>query len=150
HQTGATINVYGNSSTGVISGNTSNGETFSGTPTSGSAPLTVTFSGIVNGNDQGWCANGCSDILVLGDGSQAAVPLPSSQSQAQNYSLQHTYTGNGTYTAILYQGQAAAGRPTIGQSITITVGGGGNTSTGSSSTYNPPSVTPGVGGNPLA
>jgi hypothetical protein len=103
----------------------------------------VTFSGIVTGKDQGWCSTGCSDILVFGDGAQGAVPLPTSQTGSQSYTLTHSYTTAGTYTATLYQGQSGAGRPTVG-SATITVGGT------SASTYNPPSVTPGVGGNPYA
>jgi PKD repeat protein len=147
HQTGATVTVFGNASTGgtgtVATPTTTTvpNETFTATPTTGTAPLLVTFSGIVSGKDQGWCPTGCSDILVFGDGSQGAVPLPLTQTGSQNYSITHTYTNNGTYTATLYQGQAGSGRPTVG-SATITVGGG------AAATYNPPSLTPGVGGNP--
>jgi plastocyanin len=155
HQTGATITVYGNSNTtgggttGSTSGTPAVQETFVATPTSGAAPLAVTFSGIVTGQDQGWCSSGCSDILVLGDGSQAAVPLPTSQNQSQSYSLQHTYANSGTYTATLYQGSAGSGRPTVGSPVTITVGGG-TTSGGTTQNFQPPTVTPGVGGNPMA
>lgn len=143
HQTGATVTVNGNSTGG---GTPAQGETFTGTPTSGNAPLTVTFSGIVNGTDQGWCANGCSDILIFGDNSQGAVPLPTSQTQAQSFSLQHTYVNGGTYVATLYQGQAGNGRPTVGVPVTITAAGGGG---GTTSALNPPSVSPGVGGDPF-
>src|SRR6185503_13924191 len=115
HQTGATIIVYG---TAAVSPTAPPpglpNETFNATPVTGNAPLTVTFSGIVTGKDQGWCSTGCSDILVFGDGQQAAVALPLSQTGQQNYSVQHTYTGNGTYVATLYQGQAGSGRPTVG------------------------------------
>lgn len=151
HQTGATITVYGNS--GSVVGGTvvqSQGETFTASPTSGAAPLTVTFSGIVNGSGAGWCSSGCSNILVMGDGSQGAVPLPISKNQAQSYTLQHTYTSGGTYTATHYQGQSGSGRPIVGSPITITVTGSSNTGNGSTSSLNPPSVTPALGGNPKA
>jgi len=152
HQTGATVTVYGNSAGTSGGGGTTGGtqtprETFTANPTSGAAPLTVTFSGIVTGTDQGWCSSGCSDILVLGDGSQAAVPLPTSQSQSQSYSLQHTYTSGGTFSAVLYQGQAGNGRPLVGTPITISVSGGSTATTTSS--LNPPTVTPAYGGNPM-
>jgi PKD repeat protein len=156
HQTSATITVYGNSTgtvgtTGTTVGANTQSETFTATPTSGTAPLTVTFSGIVTGADQGWCASGCSDILMLGDGAQAAVPLPTSQTSAQSYTLQHTYTSGGNFTAVLYQGQSGNGRPIVGSPITVAVSGGtSNTNTTSSGSLNPPSVTPAVGGNPMA
>jgi PKD repeat protein len=151
HQTGATITVYGATATPTPSPSptppapTLPNETFNAAPVAGAAPLTVTFSGIVTGKDQGWCSTGCSSILVFGDGQQGAVPLPLSQTGQQNYSVQHTYTTNGTYTATLYQGAAGSGRPTVG-SVTITVGSG----SGSSSSFNPPSLTPLAGGNPRA
>jgi PKD repeat protein len=155
HQTGASVTVFGGTNTTTTGGGTGTqtqapSETFTATPTSGAAPLTVTFSGIVTGADQGWCSSGCSDIMTLGDGSQAAVPLPTSQTQSQSYSLQHTYANAGTYTATLYQGQVGSGRPTVGTPATITVTGGSSSNTTNTTTYNPPSVTPGVGGNPLA
>ncbi len=145
HQTGAVVTVYGNAVTPspTPSGTPASGETFSATPVSGAVPLTVTFSGIVTGSDAGWCPTGCSDILVFGDGQQGAVPLPTSQSGSQAYSLQHVYNTAGSYTATLYQGSATPGRPTVGQPITITPGGSG----ASTNTYNPPSLTPLVGGN---
>jgi hypothetical protein len=144
HQTGATVTVSGNSnpttSTGGTTGGTQ-GETFTAKPTSGTAPLTVEFSGIVNGSDAGWCASGCSDILDLGDGSQAAIPLPTSQTGVQSYNLKHTYTSGGTFRTILYQGQAGNGRAIVGTPITISVTG--TTSTNpppTTSSLNPPTI----------
>jgi PKD repeat protein len=149
HQTGATITVYGSGASPTPSPTPTPpavpSDTFSASPTSGNAPLTVTFSGVVTGKNAGWCSTGCSSILVFGDGQQGAVPLPTSQTAAQNYSIQHTYTSNGTYTATLYQGAAGSGRPTVG-SATIIVGGGG----GGTATFNAPSLTTLVGGNPMA
>lgn len=114
-------------------------ETFVASVTSGNAPLAVTFTGIVTSADAGWCANGCSDTLVFGDGSTASVPLPTSQNTYQNYSIAHTYSAPGTYTATLYQGQQSGNRP-VG-TVTITVAG-------TPATYGAFSVTP-SGSNPL-
>ncbi len=147
HQTSATITVYGGQTTTGTQNTQTQAvrETFVASPQSGATPLTVTFSGMVTGADQGWCSTGCSDILVFGDGSQAAVPLPLSQTGSQNYSISHQYTTQGTYTATLYQGQSGSGRPTVG-SVVITVGGGGS----SNATLQAPALTPAVGGNPNA
>lgn len=150
HQTSATVTVYGNAQSGTTGTQTNQStqqpkETFTASPQSGAAPLTVTFTGTVTGADQGWCSTGCSDILVFGDGAQAAVPLPLTQNGAQNYSVSHQYTNNGTYTAVLYQGQAGSGRPTVGSAV-ITVGSG----SASASNMQAPSLTPAVGGNPNA
>ncbi len=148
HQTAATVTVFGSAPAPTPSPGPTpqgSGETFSATPTSGNAPLSVNFTGTVNGKDAGWCATGCSSIIVFGDGQQAAVPLPTSQNGSQVYAIQHIYSNAGTYTATLYQGQAGSGRPTVG-SATITVGGGGSTS----GTYNPPSLNPAYGGNPMS
>jgi PKD repeat protein len=161
HQTGATVTVYGNSSAGTTGTNPSSNppppppapklpaETFSASPVSGPAPLTVTFSGTVTSGDKGWCSGGCSDILILGDNAQAAVPLPAGAASAQTFNLQHTYNNPGQYTATLYQGQSGSGRPTVGSPIIITVGANG-TAGPVVTPFNPPSVTPGLGGNPNA
>jgi PKD repeat protein len=149
HKTHATVVVYGPGgpaptptpapSTSAPSTAT---QTFNAAPTSGAAPLTVTFSGIVTGASQGWCASGCSSTLVFGDGATGSVPLPTSQSGSQAYTIQHTYTLGGTYTATLYQGQSGAGKATVGNPRVITVAG---------NTQLPPfSLTPNVSGNPLA
>lgn len=141
HSTSATIVVSGPSAPPAVA---SQPETFTATPTSGSAPLTVTFSGTVTGADQGWCASGCSSTLEFGDGSTGSVALPTASNGTKTYSLQHTYTTGGTYTAKLHQGGISS-TSFVGSPITITV-------TGNASTYqySPPAVTPNVGGNPLA
>ncbi len=150
HQTSASVAVYGNAAPATTNPNTPNtpasGESFNANPSSGAVPLTVTFTGTVTGADLGWCSTGCSDILSFGDGSQSAVALPMLQSGSQTYSVSHTYTTAGSYTATLYQGQASAGRPTVG-TATIAAGGSANTT---ANTFNAPAITPLVGGNPRA
>jgi len=147
HRTTATVTVYGPSAptSYVPQGNpgTVNGamppETFTASPLSGTAPLVVTFTGLVNTADAGWCANGCSDVLAFGDGTTGSVPLPAAQGTWQTYSITHSYSQAGIYTPVLYQGQANSGR-TVG-TVTINI-------TGGASNYGPLTVTPGTGGNP--
>lgn len=142
HETSATVTAYGLGSPSPTPSTPSlPNETLQASPTSGNAPLTVTFTGVVTGADKGWCAGGCSSTIDFGDGTTGLVPLPTSQTGYQNYSIQHTYTLGGTYTATLYQGQAGNGRPTVG-TATVTAAG--------SSQLAPFSLTPNVNGNPLA
>lgn len=98
-------------------------ESFNVTPLSGAAPLTVTFSGVVNSNNAGFCEEGCASVLDFGDGSQAMVDLPGSVGGWLNYSVTHTYTQSGGFRATLYQGGAGASQPIVG-SATIVVGFG--------------------------
>lgn len=147
HRTTATVTVYGPSAPTSyvpqgnpgVTGTAMPPETFSATPLSGTAPLIVTFSGLVNSADAGWCGSGCSDILSFGDGTTGSVPLPTAQGTWQTYSLTHSYAQAGIYTPVLYQGQANSGR-TVG-TVTINI-------TGGSGNYGPLTVTPGTGGNP--
>lgn len=157
HRTTATVTVYGPSApagyigssvTGVTNGTIYYGtggliqtpaqsmpqETISASPNSGTAPLSVTFTGIVTSADPGWCASGCSSDIDFGDGSSATVPLPTSQNTFQNYSITHTYGNGGSYTAALYKGLKSAGRG-IAASTAVTV-------TGTPAGYGPFSVTP--------
>ncbi len=114
-------------------------ETFTVTPTSGTTPLTVTFSGTVNSNDAGFCAGGCASTLDFGDGSLTSVNLPASVGGWLNYSVSHTYTQTGGFKATLYQGGAGPQQPIVG-SATIIVGTAPSTvPTGYS--YSPPSIT---------
>ena len=148
HKTNATVTVYGASAPTSPNGgtipntNTNSGlppETFLATPVSGSAPLSVTFSGVVTSNDQGWCQGGCTDALIFGDGAGTSISLPANPNSKQNYNVTHSYSAPGTYTATLYQGQVAAGRPPVGTAtIQVTT----------QPSYGPFNLTPGVGGDP--
>lgn len=144
HSTSATVVVSGAGAPagggGSGSGTNTQQETFSVDVASGTAPLAVTFKGIVTGGDANWCASGCSDTLDFGDGTTGLVPLPTSRSAAQNYSIAHTYTQSGTFSAVLYQGARGASQK-VGSPIRITVGVG---------QYAPFGLTPNVNGNPLA
>jgi len=120
-------------------------ETFSATPTSGSAPLTVTFAGIVNSNDAGFCAGGCASTLDFGDGSLTSINLPASVGGWLNYSVQHTYVQSGGFRATLYQGGAGPSQPIVG-AVTIIVGAGTtqpptSTTTPDTYAYSPPTIT---------
>ncbi len=139
HSTSATVTVSGASAPTTPTQR----ETFNANPISGDAPLTVTFSGVVTGGDLGWCPSGCSSALDFGDGSTGSVSLPNASNGVSNYSLTHTYSTGGSYTAKLYQGAASAGH-LVGSPITIDVTGNAGTYT-----YTPMAVTPNVGGNPL-
>jgi len=148
HSTSATILVSG-PSTPVTPSQT---DSFSATPTSGSAPLNVTFSGVVTGANLGWCASGCSDTIEFGDGATGLISLPTATNGVSNYSIQHTYTTGGTYTSKLHQGPISTGS-LVGNPITISVTGATSTATTTTVTaysYSPLAVTPNIGGNPLA
>ncbi len=119
-------------------------QTFTASPTSGTAPLTVTFSGTVTGANVGWCQAGCTDTITFGDGTTGSVALPVATNGVSAYSLQHVYAGAGTYTATHYQGVSGSGRPIIASPITITVSGA------ATSTLGPLQITPSIGNNPLA
>jgi PKD repeat protein len=142
HQTSATVVVSG---AGAPAAQTLPPETITANPTSGQVPLAVVFSGLLTGADAGWCQNGCSDTLDFGDGSSALVALPQASNGTRSFSVSHTYTGTGTYTAKLYQGQAGTNAPLVGNPITISASV--NPATFS---YGPFAVSPNVGGNPLA
>ncbi len=119
-------------------------QTFTASPTSGTVPLTVTFSGTVTGANVGWCQAGCTDTITFGDGTTGTVALPVATNGVSTYSVQHTYTGAGTYTATHFQGVSGSGRPTIGTPISIIVSGAATSSLG------PLQITPNLSNNPLA
>ena len=121
-------------------------ESFTVSPTSGPAPLTVTFSGTVNSNDAGFCLGGCASSLDFGDGTMTNVNLPATVGGWLNYSVAHTYAQSGGYKATLYQGGAGTSQPTVGTatiivSIPTTPVATTTATTTPSYSYSPPSVT---------
>lgn len=151
HQTYATITVYGGSAptvsggTGIVTPTQNSlgvpNETFNVSAASGPAPLTVTFSGIVNTNDRGYGTGDNTDALDFGDGTMAKVQLPASLGGWLNYSLAHTYNAAGGYRAVLHQGSITSS--SVVGNVTITVS---QASSGSgSNTYGIVSVSPGAG-----
>ncbi len=123
-------------------------ESFGVAPTSGPAPLTVTFSGIVNSNDAGFCLGGCASTLDFGDGTGTSINLPASVGGWLNYSVSHTYTQSGGFRATLYQGGASVGGPIVG-SATIIVGAAAPPPAPGAYSYSPPSLSP-SGSDPLS
>ena len=81
---------------------------FSGTPTSGTAPLAVTFSDLSTGSPTSWSWN-------FGDGGTSTAQNPS-----------HSYTAAGSYTVTLTATNACGSDAEVKTSY-ITVGGGGVT-----------------------
>ncbi|OGG73165.1 hypothetical protein A3A38_03505 [Candidatus Kaiserbacteria bacterium RIFCSPLOWO2_01_FULL_53_17] len=130
HQVSATVAVTQGS--GTIP---STGDSFSGSPTSGSAPLTINFSGLVNVNSQ---CNAGPYSINFGDGQSTNITVAGCT--PTNYVIPHTYSTSGTFTARLYRGNPAVN---IG-SVSVSATGNVSTSGGSFS------VSGGVGGNPLA
>lgn len=141
HETTATVLVSGQS---APTASNLPAQTFSASPTSGAAPLTVTFSGTVTGANAGWCQANCTDVLDFGDGTTGSVPLPATTNGVSQYSLQHTYANGGTFTATHYQGQAGSGKPTVGNPIAITVSGASATDLG------PLQISSNLNNNPLS
>lgn len=141
HQTTATVVVSGAGAPAAVSVN----ETFTASATSGQAPFSVRFGGVVSGSDHGWCAGGCSSLLEFGDGATSLIALPFSSNGSQAYSVEHTYTNAGTFTAVLHQGQNPASPWKVGSPIAITV-----TANPANYAYGPLAVTPNVSGNPLS
>lgn len=122
--------------------------------TSGSSPLSVTFSGTINGSVS--CGGGFYTI-VFGDGQSQQMQYPAS-CNAQTFSTAHVYQNAGTYNAVLYRGGPGS---TVAGTAQILVSQGSastNTGTGSASTNSTTNavvspdlgVTPNVGGNRLA
>jgi PKD repeat protein len=79
---------------------------FFANPTSGSAPLTVQFTGSITGGSGSY-----SWTINFGDGS-------STSGSGSSVSTSHTYSNPGTYTATL---TATSGSQSASQSVTITV-----------------------------
>lgn len=121
-------------------------ESFNASPTSGSVPLLVTFTGVVNSNDAGFCTGGCASTLDFGDGTGSNVSLPASVGGWLNYSVTHTYTQSGGYRATLYQGGAGAAQPTVG-TVTIIASPAPPPPPPSAYSYSPPSLLPPTDGS---
>jgi plastocyanin len=148
HSTSATVTVSGATAPGTT---TTTGTT--GTPTgsisafitSGPAPLSTTF--YVS------CASGLAYDVVFGDGQElGGSGVAQSTCNGSLQAIPHTYTSAGTYTAQLIafvQSQGSINPKTIG-STTVTVGSGTTSGGTTSGTYAAPTLTPNVGGNPLA
>jgi plastocyanin/peptidoglycan hydrolase-like protein with peptidoglycan-binding domain len=66
--------------------------------TSGPAPLTVTFSGIMNGSKS---CDGGTYKLIFGDGQFVEIPIPADACAAYSLNKTHTYQGGGQFTAVL-------------------------------------------------
>ncbi|HTR18677.1 MAG TPA: peptidoglycan-binding protein [Candidatus Paceibacterota bacterium] len=148
HQSTAVVTVSG-------PGGYSTGTTNSSQPTgsitalisSGPAPLNATF--YVS------CASGLAYDVVFGDGTDlGSTGVSQSSCNGGLQGVAHTYSSNGSYTAqleIFVRNSNGTVTPTSVASQPIIVGSGSSGSSGSNSTtYQPPTVTPNVGGNPLA
>ncbi len=119
HRTNATVVV-----SGAPIGTGSGGESFSANATTGAAPFTITFSGIVN--PRGECNAGPYRIF-FGDGE--TVTLPITGCTASSYNVTHTYANPGNISAQLTRGNPSV----IVGSISISITGTGGS--GSSVTY---------------
>ncbi len=133
HETTATVTVTGTgagqSATSTL---TSTNERISAAPLTGPAPLTVTFSGVVNTYDEGWRPGGNSySTLEFGDGASTNIPLPAEEGSASSFSVTHTYVSAGTFKAGMYQGPKESAIAIVpGSPMTIVVGNGTGTGTG--------------------
>lgn len=128
HQSGTTITVTGSGTTSSTSGTN---DSFTATPTSGNAPLNVTFNGTLNAI--GAC-NAGPFRLRFGDGT--SVDITDAGCRPTTFNVTHAYTTTGSFVAKLGKG---VNLDTV-SSLAISVGGtsGGNFS-----------VTPGTDGSPL-
>lgn len=74
---------------------------FTASPATGAVSLAVTFAGSVN-NIKSCAAQ--TFTLGYGDGASSTIAVPASLCKAQSFTLPHTYTKAGTFTAGLYRG----------------------------------------------
>ena len=103
----ATITVCASSATSCTP------STFSATPSSGAAPLTVTFTGIVTGNNF---------TLDFGDNSTPQASTCSDGCTTLAVNTTHTYTAGGTFSAKLIHQSSSLATSTVG-TATVTVTG---------------------------
>jgi hypothetical protein len=108
--------------------------TLNATPTTGTSPLNVTFSGSATSYPTGYASYPRSYIIDFGDGTSNYVINHSTNSSNPSFSgVTHEYSNTGTYTAFLYtipQGDASRGTRTR----VITIGSAPSTPTGLSAT----------------
>jgi plastocyanin len=100
----------GNVEVGSVSITTAGGQsvdTLAANPTTGEAPLGVSFTGIVNG------ATACNATYTIDFGDNTNAPIPVSGCTATSYSVAHTYGSAGTFTVRLKQGGADVKTATI-------------------------------------
>ena len=98
HRTTATVVVSGpgpQQPGGPVIGN----DTFEASATSGAAPITITFTGIINAAAQ---CNAGPYVLEFGDGGSANLPL--SGCTASSYTVTHQYSAGGNFVARLNRG----------------------------------------------
>jgi plastocyanin len=138
HQSTATVTVSGTGAPGTINSSQPTGS-ISALVSSGPVPFNATF--YVS------CTSGLAYDVVFGDGTDlGSTGVSQSSCNGGLQGVAHTYTSAGSYTAqleIFVRNSNGTVSPISVASQPIVVG------SGSSTTYQPPSVTPNVGGNPL-
>lgn len=145
HQTTAAVTVaQGSSSTATSS---LPADSIQASITVGAAPLSVVFTGTVSSLANYGCASTCTDTINFGDGTIGLVQIPTQSGTWQSYIINHTYTAAGTYVARL---QTPTGALDANPITIVATGASSGTTTTSGGSYGIISVTPNVGGNPLA
>lgn len=129
HQISATVSVTGG-------GGQQSGDTFAATPTTGSAPLTVKFTGLLN--SAGVCNSG-PYAINFGDGQSATINV--SGCTPNTYEVSHIYSSAGTFAARLHRAGVEVG------SAAIVAGSGGGGGGGQEISGGYFAVSPGVGGD---
>lgn len=135
HRTSAIVTVSGSTQP-----NPQVSDSISANPTSGAAPLSVAFTGVMN--DSKSCSGGVY-TLQFGDNQSTQLTFPSGSCQAFSYSVTHQYTSAGTFNARLFKGTQTS---SAAATTNITVTGGASPSPA----YLIESLTPAVGGDPFA
>ncbi|HUO56303.1 MAG TPA: PKD domain-containing protein [Candidatus Paceibacterota bacterium] len=158
HQATAEVTVSASSSAPPIPADSIQASVTSGTP-----PLNVVFTGTVSALTSFGCSGSCADTINFGDGNVGLVQLPTTANSWQSYMITHSYNTVGSYTAQLESPTGTSSAAPI--TITVTSSLSTSTPTGVQTTsptstsqttqpvggsYGVVSITPNVGGNPLA
>ena len=141
HQTTAIVTVAGNPSPAAAAASGIPTDSLAASITSGPAPLTVVFTGTVSSISSYGCTGTCTDTINFGDGAIGLVQIPTTSGSWQSYTISHTYTSNGNYTAQLESASGSA----EGSSISITVGNAAANASGGSysiTSLSPDATTP--------